>query len=500
MKIFNAKQLQEIDRRSIEIEGITSWDLMERASAQVVEYLLSHHSDLLIKPMYVICGKGNNGGDGLAIARMLKAAGASVDVFLIESDKYSTDNLLNQEKLESIKKIDLNDQLQLLPNGYIIDCLFGYGLTNPLDEIWRPIVQQINDYQGTVVSIDLPSGLTASLSIESLTLLVEADETLTFQFPKESLLVPDYETYVGNCTVLDIQLNEKAIEETESNVFFITDELVRKMLKPRSKYSHKGTFGHVGIVGGSLGKIGAVLMCSKAALRTGCGLVTSIIPRCGYDILQTAVPEAMVLLDSAEHFIQDFTIPDRFQAIAVGIGLGTEDRTIKGFLNWLSTLKSSHSLVFDADALNILSLHPAYLTYIPKGSIFSPHPKELSRLIGKWDSDAEKLTKASEFAKQYELVLIIKGAHTVIVNSDGMRFYNSSGNAGMATGGTGDVLTGVLVSFRAQGYSSIDSAIAAVYLHGLAGDYAAKRYGEASLIASDVIEHIPNAYLGKLSN
>ncbi|MFZ4260558.1 NAD(P)H-hydrate dehydratase [Sphingobacterium sp. HJSM2_6] len=495
MKIFNALQLREIDRRTIETEAISSWDLMERAASQVVDYLLNHYPSITTKPIHVICGKGNNGGDGLAIARLLQQKAAAVDVFLIEAVSYSADNLLNQKLLPAVQLFNSSDCLDLKPEGYIIDCLFGFGLNEALSESWNMLIQQINDYSGTVISIDLPSGLSASMLIDVKSPIVKADETLTFQFPKETLLLPDYALFVGKWTILDIQLNHSAIRETESDVYFIDKELVQRILKPRSKFSHKGTFGHVAIVGGSLGKIGAVLMCTKAAIRTGCGLVTSFIPRCGYAIIQTAVPEAMVMLDESDELVTNFTHLNEFQAIAVGVGLGVHKQTVDGFLNWLNTLTEKQQIVFDADALNILAAHPEFLSLIPKGSIFSPHPKELKRLIGNWNSDAEKLKLAKEFAKQHQITLIIKGAHTVILTSDGRTYYNSSGNSGMATGGTGDVLTGMLVSFRAQGYASEESAVAAVYLHGLAGDYAAQQYGETSLIATDLIQHISSAFL-----
>lgn len=496
MKILNPSQLKYVDEQTIAKQAISSWDLMQRASATVVAALLEDHPDVLEKQVYILCGKGNNGGDGLAIAGLLKALGAAVEVYLIGAEQYSLHNLKSQEKLgyNSFRKFNLEDRIHFEDDSMILDCLFGYGLNTALSSHWRNIIDQINTACAVRISVDMPSGLSCETHIAVDSPIVKADKVYTFQVPKLNLLLPEYGEFSQSFSILDIGLDADAMDEQETNMHYLTADSVKSLVPVRLKFSHKGTFGHALLIGGSYGKMGAVLLASKAALRTGCGLVSGGIPHCGTTIVQTAFPEAMVFADTAELALRDFNFPTDLTAIGMGVGMGTDELTIRGFAIYLQSLAEDARLVLDADALNILAQQKSLLQALPSETILSPHPKELSRLIGDWDNDYEKVSKAKVFAAEHQVYLIIKGANSVLVCPDGNLFFNSTGNPGMATGGTGDVLTGILTSLRAQGLSAKDAAVLGIYLHGLAGDLAVKDTGEASLIASDIIDHLAKAF------
>lgn len=267
---------------------------------------------------------------------------------------------------------------------------------------------------------------------------------------------------------------------------------ILKRYKPIEKNTHKGIQGHALLIGGSYGKIGAMALSSKAGLKTGCGLVTVFIPRCGYDIIQTAIPEVMVLTDVQEKYISKIEFDFVPQAIGIGPGLGLEPGTQNAFHEFLMNDKTP--LVVDADALNILSQNKEWLSLLPEKTILTPHQKELERLIGKWNSDTEKLEKTIAFSKLHHLIIVIKGASTKIIDGDTI-YENITGNPALATAGTGDVLTGMITSLLAQSYEPIDAAILGVYLHGLTADIALPETGYQSFIASDVIANIGKAYL-----
>ncbi len=496
MKILNPSQLKQVDEQTIANQAINSWDLMQRASATVVASLLDDFPELLEKPVYILCGKGNNGGDGLAIAGLLKALGATVEVYLIDAERYSADNAENQEKLghERIRMFNLEDILAFERDAIILDCLFGFGLNTALSSEWRGIIDQINAARAVRISVDMPSGLSCETHITVDSPIIRADRVYTFQVPKLNLLLPEYGEFAKSFSILDIGLDTEAMEGQETNMHYLTAKSVKSLVPIRSKFSHKGTFGHALLIGGSYGKMGAMLLASKAALRTGCGLVSVGIPNCGTSIVQTAFPEAMVFADAAELSLRDFNFPTDLTAIGMGVGMGTDELTVRGFAIYLQSLPENAKLILDADALNILAQQVSLLQALPAETILSPHPKELSRLIGTWDNDYEKLSKAKIFASEHQVFLIIKGANSVLVCPDESLYFNSTGNPGMATGGSGDVLTGILTSLRAQGMSAKDTAILGMYLHGLAGDIASRETGEASLIASDIINNLANAF------
>lgn len=492
MKIYTAKQMAVVDAVTVQEQSITSFELMGRAARALLKTLLAKYR--LTEQCFVLCcGKGNNGGDGLLLARYLNDYGASVVVYLWESEGYSVDNLRAQQQLPKsiLRKFSLSDELTLPDGAIIIDCLFGYGLNRPLGSEWRGLIEQLNSAKNTVIAVDIPSGLLADGPTPKNAAVVRAQLVLTFQCPKMALLMPGNNDYLEDFEVLDIQLSAIATGDMEVAATFVTLDMIQTFYKRRKKFDHKGVFGHSLIWGGGYGKMGAVQLALKAALRSGCGLLSAYIPSCGYAVIQTAVPEAMVLTDSEPEVIS--SVPDlgKYQAIGIGIGMGTSVLTKKAFRELLFAAAGC-ALVLDADALNMLAEEPDLLNLVPAMSILTPHPKELERLIGKWDNDWDKITKARVFAAAYKVYVLIKGANSAMVLPDGRLYFNSTGNVGMATGGSGDVLTGVLTALRGQGYTAEEALLMGVYLHGRAADIAVKDIGLYSLIPSDVI-----AYLGK---
>jgi hydroxyethylthiazole kinase-like uncharacterized protein yjeF len=491
MKIHSSADLKYLDQKTIEIQNISSWQLMERASS-VLFSAIKEDFDIADTHFTVLCGHGNNGGDGLALARMLYQAGSEVVVYLIKSDSYSEDNLENQQRLNYIQVnlLDLESPPIFKSNTIIIDALFGYGLSRPLDSYWIKFIQQVNDSGLKIISVDMPSGLLADKSTPKASPIVKADIVYTLQCPKLALLQPENANFVKSFKVLNINL-----EDTKgSQNYYLTHGFIQSLLKSPSRFSHKGTFGHSLIIGGSYGKIGAPLLSTKAALKTGCGLITAHIPKCGYIPFQSAFPEAMVISDSSEDVISNLNLDvSSFSAVGVGMGMGQNEKTIKAFEIFLQKTKLP-PVVIDADGLNLLSQNKELLKDLPANAILTPHPKELQRLIGDWRNDFEKLEMARAFSTMHSVILIIKGAHTSIILPDGIIFYNSTGNYGMATGGSGDVLTGIITSLLAQSYSPKHAALIGVYLHGLAGDSAVQKIHPKSLIASDIIEHITDAW------
>lgn len=495
MKILTAKQMAELDEATIKEQSLSSFELMDRAARSLL-WALTEKYALVGQSFVICCGKGNNGGDGLLLAHYLHQAGAIVLVYLLDTEHYSEDNLLAQQQVPKsiIRRFVLADKLVFTEGGIIVDSLFGYGLNRCLDEEWASIIDQINDATNTVLAVDIPSGLLADGPTPKNVPVVRANHVLTFQCPKMALLMPENSVYVEDFEILDIQLSEAAVDKMVAEASFVMADIVDSFYKRRKKFDHKGVFGHSLIIGGAYGKMGAVQLALKAALRSGSGLLSAYIPYCGYEIIQTAVPEAMVLTDEVRHEISSSPALDKYQAIGIGIGMGTSEATKRAFRELICTAGNS-ALVLDADALNILAEEPELLNLIPENSILTPHPKELERIIGKWDNDWDKLRKVGEFASRYNVCVLIKGANSAMVMPDGRLFFNSTGNVGMASGGSGDVLTGILTSLRGQGYTAEEALIMGGYLHGRAADLAVKEIGEYSLIPSDTVAYLCKALL-----
>lgn len=498
MKILSPQQLRQVETATIEVQDIDLINLMERAATSVLHWL-QDRLDLTQSHFTIICGIGNNGGDGLALARLLDEEKSNVKVYLQENNSYSLDNLTNQKRLKDAKiPVErFTDETKFEFESYtiIVDCIFGYGLTRPIDDVWKPVINQINKAQNTVISVDVPSGLFCDQINKEDDAIVQSEVTLTFQTPKLGLLLSDNYKYVKDFEILDISMDLESIEQQESNYFYLSNEFMPSFHRSRSKFSHKGDFGHALVIGGSYGKIGANVLVTKAVLRSGAGMVTSYIPKCGYDILQAAFPESMVLADSSEDKITGFPDTDKFNAIAIGSGMGTDDETMQAFEQFLNEADlKDKSLVIDADAINLLAQNRKLFEKVPESTILTPHIGELKRLIGGWKDDYDRIKKTKEFSIQFNLVIVSKDAHTAIFSPSGEVYFNSTGNPGMATAGSGDVLSGIITGQIAKGFSVLDAAIFGTYLHGLSGDIAKEHLGEESLVASDIINYLPVAY------
>lgn len=495
MKIFSPSQISNADKYTIQHEPISSIELMERAATKCFEWFIEKYDSN--KTVGIYCGVGNNGGDGLALSRLLIDAGWKVKTYVVEfSNNYSLDFTTNYKRLEIISPIKHIIDLNTIPDievDIIVDAIFGVGLSKPPREFTRVLIEELNNSDTRIVSIDMPSGLYADQKTKDKDTIINAEFTLTFQTVKLSLLLPEYSEYSGEFVILDIGLHPDFINNEEVYHYYTVKEDVKRIFKQRSKFSHKGTYGHSLMVGGSSGKIGAILLATKAAVKSGSGLVTSLIPKCGYQILQTAVPEAMVLIEGDNHLDRLYYSINP-SAIGIGPGLGTIVGTTELLKRFLED--NNTPLVIDADALNLMSSHRELLSMLPEGAVLTPHPKEFERLVGKWNDDFEKLKLATEFSINYQIVLVLKGANTAIFTPDGNIHFNSSGNSALATGGSGDVLTGIITSLISQGYSNVEASIMGVYLHGLTSDIAIAKGKESaeSFSAMNIIDYLGEAF------
>ncbi len=498
MKIFRSKQIAEIDAYTIKNEPISSIDLMERASLKLYEWIIErYHQEQSFK---IFVGPGNNGGDGLALARMLADAKYSVEVYIPQiSGKLSFDCQKNLDRLKnqtavSITYITSCEMFSALDEECIVvDALFGSGLSRPLEGLVKDVVKLINDSKAEVVAIDIPSGLFGEdNSLNDLDNCIHADFTLSFQFPKLSFLFPECEMCVGDWEVLPIGLHPDILEELDSPYQLIDRVYIKSLLKTRTRFSHKGTYGHGLLISGSYGKMGAAILASKACLRSGIGLLSTHIPRLGYDIMQTAVPESMVSIDRSDIIFTEYPGLENFDAIGVGPGIDTKCNSERALEELLA--ESDKPLILDADALNIIGTDQELKKMLPNGTILTPHMKEFERILGISTSAFERNEKQRAFSTEQSVVMVLKGAFSAITDENGRCYFNPTGNPGMATAGSGDVLTGIILSLLAQDYSSIHAALIGVYVHGLAGDLAADEVGEEALIASDIVKFLPQAW------
>lgn len=501
MKIFSAAQLKKWDAYTIEHEPISSVNLMERAATACCKWLIGKNFGTF--HFRIFCGKGNNGGDGLAIARMLIAHTCVVSVYITENgNKGTADFLTNLERLQGlttdIHYIQSEDFFPVMQEtDIVIDALFGTGLHKPPEGLNKALIEHINQSNCTVVSIDMPSGLYADKSSNGNS-VIDATITLSFQLYKTAFLLPENEDHCGDVHLLHIGLHTE-FEENEEPVFECLDEIMMKgIYKPRKKFAHKGHYGHAALLCGSAGMMGAAVLSSMACLRSGAGKLTAIIPNCGYGILQSTVPEAMCLVFGDEYLLP-VAKTDKFTALGVGPGIGiypSHKKLLAQIFN-----QTQKPLVIDADALNIIAENKELVSHIPPRSIMTPHPKEFERLFGKADPSClpdrqgfERLELAKQKSVEHQLYIVLKGHNSFISTPDGKGYFNTTGNAGMATAGSGDVLTGMLTGLLAQGYSPLDSCLLGVYLHGLAGDIAAAEYSQEAMLAGDIIDCLGEAF------
>ena len=500
MKIFTSQQINDLDRFTIDHERITSLDLMERAAKAITHAITSiWTSDT---PMVVFAGPGNNGGDALAVARMLGEQGYKVSVYLFNIHDHLSDEcqankqrLLEKKRFTEFKEITLNfDPPVLEKNMVVVDGLFGTGLNKPLAGGFASLVKYINQSPARVVSIDMPSGLmTEDNTYNIKTNIIRATLTLTIQNKKLAMMFADNQQYIGQLRILDIRLSPEYIAKTETQYNIVEEADIRRILIPRNDFAHKGMMGHSLIVAGSYGMSGAAILTGKACLRSGAGKVTIATPRKNYTVMQTSLPEAVLKMDHEETYFSEAVPTEDYDALGIGPGLGQHENTAIAMIAQIR--RAQCPIVVDADALNILGNHRAWMQQLPRDIVMTPHPIELDRLTGtQANGGYEQLSKARDLAERIKGYVILKGHYSALCLPDGKVTFNSTGNAGMATAGSGDVLTGIITALLSRGYNQADACLLGMYLHGLAGDLAAKELGMESLMASDIIRYLPQAF------
>jgi ADP-dependent NAD(P)H-hydrate dehydratase / NAD(P)H-hydrate epimerase len=498
MKIFRSEQIKSIDRYTILNEPVSPFALMERAANELfvrITSLVSHNDNII-----VFAGTGNNGGDGLAIARMLLKASYRVTVYIINispnrSDEWNQNlNLLNSSGGTGAILISEGDRAPEVPdNAVVIDAVFGSGLTRSPEGIAARVIRAINDSGAFVIAIDVPSGLAGEENpwAEAGT-IIRADHTLVIQFPRLSFMFAENSGFTGDWRVVPIGLHPVAIAMTETPFTYVDVKMVASFLKCRNRFDHKGNFGHALLAAGSHGKMGAAILGAMAALRSGTGLLTCHIPARGNDIMQISVPASMTISDKSEDVLSAIDNPQKYDAVAIGPGIGVSTETQKAVMSLLK--EYSGRLVIDADGINILGMNPDWLGLLPENTILTPHPKEFARIAGESENSYIRIEKQIALSRKHRCIIVLKGAHTSISLPDGRLYFNSTGNPGMATAGSGDVLTGILLGLLAQGYDAERAAVTGVFLHGLAGDIAAEESCQESLISPDITEKIAAAY------
>ncbi len=486
MKILTGKNIKAADLYTIEHEPVSSLELMERASEVIAQWICNHIERE--HPLLFFIGKGNNGGDGLAVARMLCNVGYGCSVYCAYPEEaLSEECRIELERLpENIHRFAPGEEFGVDDQTVLIDALLGTGVGGEVKEPLRSLIEAINRLPNKVLSIDLPSGMKTEFGNAGQT-IVQADATLTLEFPKLAMLLPETGEHCGEIEILPIELSPEFMNEVESEYHYITEDFIQSILEPRAKFAHKGTYGQALLVCGSRPMMGAAILSVGAALRSGCGLVTAHIPESERTAMQVSCPSAIVSLDAAGYFSAMPSDPKTYNAIGIGCGMGQRKETAEAFCE---LLYQRIPMVIDADALNILATHRKMLRHIPAGSILTPHPGELRRLVGEWNDEQHKIGLVKELAAQTRAVVVVKGAHTMVVLPDGCCFFNSTGCSGMAKGGSGDVLTGYLTGLIARGYAAPQAALLGVYIHGLAGEKAAEYYGEEGMNSSDLVDFL----------
>ncbi len=493
MRILSPLEIKQADLLTQKNQNISSMGLMERAvSAFLKPFLLRFPEP---GPGLIVAGPGNNGGDGLALARLLAEKKQTVCVFIPDfSGKLSEERVKQEKKLPASVKVVRGNPDDLVKEmaghcGWVCDALFGVGLNRKPEGDWAKIIRNLNNFGGLKIALDVPSGFQPANRSEDA--VFTADWVGTFHCPKPGFLYPSNQKYVPEFAVIDIGLEEP--EPSGPGIFFLEKKNIKGLIRPRKRFSHKGTFGHGVLFAGSKGKMGAAVLAAKGMLRSGIGLATVYGPSSGRIIVQTSVPEAMWISDPEKDSISACPPLGTYSSIGLGPGLSNQPQTGKAVKQILE--RGILPLVVDADALNILSENKDWLKLLPPFSLLTPHPKEFERLAGKSENDQEVVYKALNFSKKHNIILILKGAFTLICHPDGRAWFNSTGNAGMATAGSGDVLTGLLTGLLAQGYPPLETALLGVYWHGYAGDLAAAAIGQPSMLAGDILENLGAAFL-----
>lgn len=494
MKILTGDTIRMADRITAQREGISSAELMEQAAELIAQWIGNHVEEGT--PLLFVIGKGNNGGDGLAAARMLHRAGFPCRVCLTAgADELSPDCRLNLERLPEEVPVWVEYECDTQPDEVVIDALLGSGMRGAAHGQAAQWIARINALPNRIVSIDLPSGMQSEFENDP-SLVVHADTTLTVAFPKLAMLLPEAGDCCGKIEVLPLELDTEFLQQSDTSYYYLTEAFVRSLLLPRPEFTHKGNAGHALLVCGSRRMMGAAVLATGSALRSGCGVVTSHVPDADRGTLLAHCPSAMLSLDPGASFT---TLPEnlnRYAAVGAGSGLGQAPETAAALEYLLDAChKMGKPMVLDADALNILAAKPACQRTIPAGSVLTPHPGELRRLVGTWNGEKEKLDRVRELAGRLASVVVVKGAHTMICLPDGRCFFNATGNPGMAKGGSGDVLTGLITGLLARGYTAPRAAVLGVWLHGAAGDKSRDYYGAEAMNSSDLSDFLGEAWM-----
>lgn len=494
MKIFSAAQIKKWDAYTIDHEPIAPIDLMERAATACYQWVIQNN--LAERHFRIFCGKGNNGGDGLALARMLIQNNCRVSTYILEFGNIGTaDFQANLERLHQFSTdIHFIQSAEFFPKpegtDIVIDALFGSGLNKPLEGISAALVNHLNKFNAEVISIDLPTGLYADKSSIG-NEIIKATHTLSFQNYKLAFLLPENQSYCGHVHLINIGLHNDFEKAEMTDLEIVDKEIIRDIYKPRSKFAHKGTYGHAALLCGSSGMTGAAILSSLACLRSGVGKLTTYIPKCGYVALQATVPEAMSVIAGEEYLLSAPEI-EKFDAVGIGPGIALYPSHKKLLMETFRHL--SKPMIIDADGLNCIAQNKELLEYIPPASILTPHPGEFERLFGKAENDFNRLQLVLQKAREFNIYIVLKGHYSFTGSPDGKGYFNSTGNPGMATAGSGDVLTGILTGLLAQDYRPLQACLFGVYLHGMAGDIAAGKFSEEAMIAGDIVDCLGEAF------
>ena len=500
MKVFSTSDLRQIDQNTIKQDNISSLDLMERVAVAVVHEIVSLYPRN--KHICIFAGPGNNGGDALAVARLLSVEGYKPQIYLFNTSALSANCEANLTRLKNeYPDADLSEVVtefrppHLTADTLVIDGLFGIGLSRQLTGGYTALVAYINESDAFVISLDVPSGLMCEWEqCNELRHIIQADITYTFQYPKLAFFFRENAPYVGKWKTLNIGLKPDESTEKMALLHCIENEDAAMLLKPRDKFADKKTFGHALLAGGRYGMVGAIVMAAKAAMRSGVGLATIHAPRCAYNVSQTALPEAIFECDNHDFECSDLLLRGKYKALGIGPGMG-HGNLPSACLRKLLTSDIKIPIVFDADALRILAINKELLSVLPYNSILTPHKDEFEDLFDCIiDSDSHRLQQAILMAKTYQVIIVLKGAHTAVVTPGGDVYLNNSGNSGMATSGSGDVLTGIITSLLAQGYEPVKAAVLGVHLHGVAGDIAAAESSFEAITAQDIIANLGKAF------
>ena len=497
MKTLNAEQIRACDRFTIENEPIASIDLMERAADAIAKWLIGHYNN----PRFVFfAGAGNNGGDALAVARLLSHLPTENIVYQLNiGSNQSPDLKLNLDRLREISnvqlvKIDQGDTFPTIPQGWIVvDGIFGSGLNRPAEGYWAELIEHINNSGNEIVAIDIPSGLFCTDNRQNTGAIIKATHTLSLQMAKLSFLFAENEPFVGQFHILPIGISQQAIDNTETPFNLSQKADLARLVKSRPRFAHKGTFGHALLSAGSYQMSGAAVLAARACLHTGCGLLSVHVPQSAYQIMQTAVPEAILNIDDSQTEYCTTEHLQRFTAVGIGPGIGLSQQTRDGLALLLKNCTAP--MVIDADAINILADTPELLNSLKPNTILTPHPGEFDRLTHKHTTGYERMLTQIELAKRLNVIIVLKGAFTSVATPDGTVRFNTTGNAGMATAGSGDVLTGIILSLLAQKYTPAEAAVLGVGIHGLAGDIAARADGMEFVTASNITDNLGKAFL-----